>query len=92
EAVTGSAEGTLLPVAPDAFSTKIANLIKVSVTLFNTLRMESKVLSFSLTKILDMANQETLLEVPIDILQFSNLGGKTGDSGSESLLFCWDLF
>ncbi|GJR12212.1 hypothetical protein Tco_0794864 [Tanacetum coccineum] len=44
EAVVGPAEGTLLPVTPDAFSTTVANLFKI----------------------LDFANQETLLEVPIE--------------------------
>nr|GEZ35707.1 hypothetical protein [Tanacetum cinerariifolium] len=66
EAVAWPAEGTSLVVAPDAFSITVATLFKVSVTLFNKLGRESKVFSFSELKIFYLANQETLLEVPIE--------------------------
>ncbi|GKG52807.1 hypothetical protein Tco_0549919, partial [Tanacetum coccineum] len=44
EAAAWPVEGTSLLVAPNAFSTIVANLFKVSVTLFNRLGRESKVL------------------------------------------------
>nr|GFB08301.1 hypothetical protein [Tanacetum cinerariifolium] len=47
EAVALPAEGTSVVVAPDAFSTRVANLFKKLATIFKRPGRESKVLSFS---------------------------------------------
>nr|GFA05106.1 hypothetical protein [Tanacetum cinerariifolium] len=66
EAVSWHAEGTSLVIASDVFSTTLPNLFKVSVTWCNIIGRESKVLSCSKLKKLELVRLEALLEVPIE--------------------------
>nr|GEW36784.1 putative reverse transcriptase domain-containing protein [Tanacetum cinerariifolium] len=56
EALALSAEGTPVDVAPDVFSTRVANLFKVMVTIFKRPRRESKVLDFPEPKFPDVVS------------------------------------